>query len=181
MSDTSIATISKKNLIFLIGLMGCGKTFLANILSNEKGIDCIDLDKLIEKEEQSSVTDIFKNKGELVFRDLETKFLKECITSIRSLIVATGGGTPCFNDNIQLMNEKGITIWLDESIETIIERIKPCKFKRPLIADIDEENLTDYFEALHKARNPFYSQCQYKLIGKQITKENLSKIINQYV
>lgn len=181
MLNINSASAHHKKLFFLIGSMGCGKSFWADILSKEKGFHFIDLDKVIEAEANDTIANIFKTKGEAFFRSIETIQLEKIISNNDDTIIATGGGTACFNDNLKLMNSNGVTIWLNESIENIVERITPYKLTRPLIASIDNEQIYTYINSLLKDRIAYYSKCQYQLACNEINKSNLLKIINQNV
>ncbi len=179
MLDKSSAANQPPKLFFLIGLMGCGKSFWAEILSTENGFQVFDLDKTIEQEEKDSIVNIFKQKGETYFRNIETIQLKKTLLFNHPTIIATGGGTPCFNDNLQLMNSIGITIWLNESVENIVERITPQKLKRPLIENVENDQIRTYISSLLQDRMPYYSKCKFRLNSNEISKYNLLKIINQ--
>ena len=104
--------------IYLIGFMGSGKSTLGTLLSNSLNFNFIDTDKLIEKRNSMSISNIFKTKGELFFRNEETKIIKEII-KLKKTIVSTGGGMPCFNNNIETLNKYGKTIYLDYDIESL--------------------------------------------------------------
>src|SRR6516164_2312332 len=119
--------------IFLIGLMGSGKSFWARKLSATFGIPAFDLDTEIEKIENKTVAVIFAEKGEDYFRSKEKEVLKG-FADKQYFLLATGGGAPCFYDNMAWMNENGITIWIDEPIKIIAERLQKQKSHRPLIA-----------------------------------------------
>ena len=173
--------IQNTNLFFLIGSMGTGKTYWGSVIAEEKEINCIDLDTLIEHYLGMSIADIFETYGEIFFRAKETEVLIKIIASNKKAIIATGGGTACFNDNMKLMNDSGVTIWLNDSINKIIERIKPLKELRPLLKNIPNEQLYSYLQNLNNFRKPFYTQCKYQLNETQISTSEILKIINQYV
>jgi len=173
--------IQNTNLFFLIGSMGTGKTYWCSIIAEEKQINFIDLDTAIEQDLGMSVADIFETYGEIFFRAKETEVLIKIIASNKKAIIATGGGTACFNDNMKLMNDSGVTIWLNDSINKIIERIKPLKEVRPLLKNIPNEQLYSYLQNLNNFRKPFYAQCKYQLNETQISTSQILKIINQYV
>ena len=106
--------------IFLIGFMGCGKTTLGKKLAKHLNFNFIDLDRFIENKTVKSINVIFDEKGEQYFRDLEKESLNE-IYKMDNLVIATGGGTPCFSDNMQTMLEKGICIYLKMEAEDLAE------------------------------------------------------------
>jgi shikimate kinase len=120
--------------IFLLGMMGSGKSYWAQRIAEKEIIDWMDLDQEIEKETSLSIKEIFAAYGEEYFREKERDALHN-LSNYKNIIIATGGGTPCFHDNIQWMNEHGITIFIDEDVDTLVERLKKEKAHRPLIKD----------------------------------------------
>ncbi|NVO03809.1 MAG: shikimate kinase, partial [Bacteroidetes bacterium] len=118
--------------IFLIGFMGCGKSSFGKRLANKLGLSFVDLDIEIETSKGRSVSEIFALEGEKVFRCYETETLIQN-TEKDNLIISTGGGTPCFNENMDLINSKGISIYLKMSSESLLHRLVNSKKERPLI------------------------------------------------
>ena len=108
-------------IIFLLGFMGAGKTTIGRDLANSMNFKFIDLDEYIEKKENSTVFDIFNKKGEKHFRQLEHYSLKELIL-LNNIVIATGGGTPCFFDNISIMNKYGLTIYINVDYQTLLSK-----------------------------------------------------------
>ncbi len=146
--------------IFLIGYMGCGKSTLGRAVSRVTGIPFIDLDNYIEARFRMSVKEIFAARGEEGFRNIERNMLCE-IADFEDVIVACGGGTPCFFDNMEYMNEHGTTVFLNTPIDKLHERLMRGRHKRPLIADKTDEQLREFIiEALDK-RMEFYSKAQH--------------------
>ena len=127
---------------FLIGLPGAGKTTYGQKLSQATEILFIDLDEVIVSNAGKAITTIFEEEGEDYFRELERKLLQEVINSNDAFILATGGGTPCFFDNIELMKESGLTIFINTPIETIQKRVE-SDTARPLLRN---QNVGDLFE-----------------------------------
>lgn len=162
--------------IFLIGMMGSGKSHWCKKLAKKLKCGAYDLDFLIETYEDNTISEIFGKFGEAHFRKAEAKILRWFVEK-KSYVVATGGGTPCFLDNMQWMNKNGITIWIDESVEVLIERLKPEKDHRPLIKDLTDEELNHFLSAKIKEREPFYSQATYRLQDNKITDKSFDKII----
>ncbi len=148
--------------IYLMGFMGSGKTFLAKKVRQELNIPFYDLDQEIEKYYKNSIENIFKLKGEKFFRDLETKVLKSLVTYSPGM-VSLGGGTPCFNDNINFLNSDGITIFIDTPPELICSRLQKDKNKRPLLSNIKEnpKKLLEFVEYKLAERKPFYQQAKF--------------------
>lgn len=163
--------------IFLIGMMGSGKSFWCKQLSKKLACSGYDLDYLIEMNEKKSIADIFSSDGETYFRNAESKMLK-WVTEKQSFVLATGGGTPCFHDNMQWMNKHGITIWIDEAINILIERLKPEKTHRPLIKNLTDDELKDFLLKKLEERKPYYSQCKIHLQGNEINLQNILQLLN---
>ncbi|HEX5151143.1 MAG TPA: shikimate kinase [Parafilimonas sp.] len=163
--------------VFFIGLMGSGKTFWAHRLGAVLNIPAFDLDTEIEKAEGKPIAAIFAEKGETYFRGKENEILKS-FAGKNNFILSTGGGAPCFYDNIEWMNEHGITIWIDEPPATIAKRLQKEKLHRPLIAHVEDETLSDFFVRMREKRKSFYAKATYHLTGSPITEESLLKIIS---
>ena len=129
--------------IFLIGLPGSGKTTLAKELAAKLKLPYVDLDVEVEKAEMKTIPQIFKDKKENYFRKIESQILKSWTQSDSSFVMATGGGAPCFFDNLELMNQTGITIFLDVPTKEIARRISSQSDTRPLLLNLDFEQLKD--------------------------------------
>lgn len=156
--------------VFLIGYMGCGKSTLGRNVSIMTGIPFIDLDNYIETRYHATVREIFALHGEAGFREIEQRMLHE-VGEFEDVIIACGGGTPCFFDNMDYMNEAGTTVFLDTSLPKLHTRLMRGRHKRPLIADKDECQLREFIvEALEK-RRPFYSQAKINFKGDNLETE----------
>lgn len=131
------------NKIYLIGMMGAGKSYSASRLAKVMGVKHFDLDELIVNELQKTVRQIFQEDGEEFFREAEKNMLEK-ISKLDAFVLATGGGTPCFHENMQLMNKTGTTVWIDEPLEILYLRLKEGSMKRPLLADLDDEGLKTF-------------------------------------
>jgi shikimate kinase len=145
--------------IFLIGFMGSGKNYWGNLWAEKTGYDFVDIDELIEREQEKSIAEIFAEDGEDHFRNLETIALRS-LSNKSNIIIASGGGTPCFNDNISWMNENGTSVYLQSSPENILKRLVSEKEKRPLIKNLQDEELLFYITEKIKERDFFYSKAQ---------------------
>jgi len=166
--------------IFLLGMMGSGKSYWKQHLAKMLKTGGYDLDFIIEAQEEKTISEIFKEDGEEYFRETEAKLLR--LFGVKKIFVlATGGGTPCFHNNMKWMNEQGITIWIDEPFKVLIERLLKEKSHRPLISHLDEEGINEFLTNKYKERKPYYSQATYHLIGEEINLNNFKKIINQHV
>ena len=160
--------------VFLVGMPGSGKSRMAKFISSVTDLSYKDLDDEIERTEGKSIKEIFKNHGETYFRNKETEILKNIIEKNKNLIIATGGGTPCFNHNIDLINKSGLSIFLNTSLDVIVERISR-KNKRPLFKNKDVEETV---KKMFQERIKFYSKSKH-----HVTKNNRDKvlsIINSY-
>lgn len=146
-------------LIFLIGFMGSGKSYAARNLSELLQIPFVDTDKAIEAAEGMTVKEIFEQKGEAYFRNLERAYLSG-LSPDQSLIVATGGGMPCFFDNMQVMNRKGLTIFLNRSRERALAQLLKGIEKRPLLQDKNEEQIGAFYDEKLAERMPFYAEAE---------------------
>ncbi len=145
-------------LLFLIGFMGCGKSYIGRNLAPMLQYDYVDMDKFIEEQEQLSISEIFEQKGEAYFREQEHQFLLH-IDSTENKVISTGGGVPCFYNNMDLMNEKGLTIYLNRSKAVTITRLIKGQHKRPLIAQLSESELEKFYDERLAARAPFYERA----------------------
>lgn len=146
--------------IFLTGYMGSGKTTLGRALAAAIGIPFIDLDHYIEQRYRKTISQLFAEKGEEGFREIERKILHE-VGEFEDVIISTGGGTPCFFDNIEYMNEQGTTVYLDVPVERLFIRLSIARSKRPLIKEKNDEELMTFIEEQLAKRAPHYSKAQY--------------------
>lgn len=146
--------------IFLIGYMGSGKTTMGRSLSRFMNKEFIDLDLYIEARFRHSIKEIFAERGEEGFRKIERNMLHE-VAEFEDVIVACGGGTPCHFDNMDYMNERGITVLLQASHEALMRRltIPTAKSKRPIIANKSDEELSQFITEAIEARAPFYNRA----------------------
>jgi shikimate kinase len=161
--------------IFLIGFMGTGKSYWGKLWAEKTGIIFFDLDTLIEQEENKSVWEIFEQNGETDFREMETIMLHK-LAAQDNCIIACGGGTPCFNDNMAWMNENGITIHLQSAPGEILKNIMAEKGKRPLLKNFNEPQLRLFIEQKTAERAFIYSQAKIILQTSQLTPGYLSAL-----
>lgn len=153
--------------IFLIGYMGSGKTTLGRAFARETGLDFIDLDGYVEERLHKTVSEIFAEQGENGFREVERRLLHEA-GEFENVVIACGGGTPCFFDNMDYMNHAGDTVFLDVSPEVLFRRLKVAKAKRPLLAGKPDEELMETIVQGLGHRLPFYTQARYRLSGERL-------------
>jgi shikimate kinase len=165
--------------IFLIGMMGSGKShWLKQMAKWNKSVG-YDLDALIEMNEEKTIAEIFNEDGEAYFRKVESKILR-WFKEKKKYIVATGGGTACAQENMDWMKKEGIVIWLDESVDVLVKRLSTEKAHRPLIADLSDHELAAFLEQKLVERHPFYKQADYRLTSDQIHESGLKKLIQKH-
>jgi shikimate kinase len=166
------------NTIFLIGYMGVGKSSLGKKLANKLNLPFLDTDELLEQKFGFSIADYFVKNGEQAFR-LEEKDLLEQ-NDFNNTIVATGGGLPCFYDNMEVMNEKGITIFLNRPAKELYQRLVNAKKQRPLIKELKEDDLLDFITNQLNDRLPYYEKATFILDRKnQSVEEIIARISNR--
>ena len=153
--------------IFLIGYMGAGKTTLGKAFARAMGLTFIDLDWYIAERFHKTIRELFTERGEEEFRNLERRMLHE-VAEFEDVVISVGGGTPCFFDNVEFMNMAGETVYLDVNIQVLFRRLKVAKQQRPLLdGKTDEELLLFIQEALQK-RLPFYSRAKHVFNGEML-------------
>lgn len=156
--------------IFLIGYMGCGKSTLGRNVGRLSGVEFIDLDKYIETRFHANIRDIFASRGEEGFRSIERSLLHE-VGEFDNVIVACGGGTPCFFDNMDYMNEAGTTVYLDTSLAKLHTRLMRGRHKRPLIAGKSDTELMEFIVGALAERMPFYSKARERFVSDLLDDE----------
>jgi len=147
--------------IILLGYMGSGKTSVGKKLAKKVFVPFYDLDQYIESKEGETIANIFEKKGEIYFRKIEHKYLKEFLNEKDEYILSLGGGTPCYAGNMNaILDQQGVTsIYLQASIPTLKERISKNKKKRPLVASLDDEKLSEFIAKHLFERRNFYEQA----------------------
>lgn len=151
--------------IFLCGFMGCGKSTHGKKIARILKKPFIDLDKYIQEKENKTVQFVFDNEGENEFRKLESKYLKEIIELNDESIVSLGGGTVCFNNNIELIKNNGVLVYIQMPAEALAERLQKSKQKRPLLKNVTVENLPGFIENKLRERDKFYLQADIIVNG----------------
>jgi shikimate kinase len=149
---------NKHKNIYLVGFMGSGKSHMGKLLAKSTQRNLVDLDSLIEKEEGMSIAQIFEKGGEELFRQLEQKYLHST-ADLEHSIIATGGGAPCFFDNMDFMNQHGLTVFLKTPVPILVKRLKWGKDHRPLIAQKSNKELAVFIENKLAERNFYYEQA----------------------
>ena len=161
--------------------MGSGKTLVSKELSVLNNFKIFDLDTEISKQNNRSITEIFKEKGEIFFRKTEKEVLEKILSSEKNIILSLGGGTPCYYNNIDSINEKTISVFLKTNVKTLAQRLSSEKDKRPLIQNISNEDLPEFIAKHLFERNPFYNQAKItintdNLSAREIAEEILTQI-----
>ena len=167
----------KAKKIILIGYMASGKTTLGKLLANKLNIPFIDVDSKIEELEETTISEIFLNKGERTFRLMETDFLKN-YNFPESFVLSTGGGMPCFNDNMKLLNALGTTFYLKRPVKELVNRLVSAKEKRPLVEGKSIEELEAFITDTLIIRSPFYESSKFVLNRENQTVEEIIDCLN---
>lgn len=150
--------------IFLIGFMGSGKTTVGKKLASQMGYLFMDMDRVIEEESHTTISRIFDEKGEDEFRRLEHELIRR-IVQMDNVVISTGGGVPCFHNNMELINKNGLSIYLKMKSEDLLKRLKGSKYERPLIRDLSPSELDQYITEKLKEREPHYLKSKYVVDG----------------
>lgn len=167
-------------LIFLIGYMGCGKSSLGQPLSRLMNYSFIDLDSTIERVCEMKIEDIFAQFGEEYFRKEERRQLIELCETSENCVISTGGGTPCYNDNMEIMKRYGLTVYINLEKNILISRLLSSKKKRPLIQSMTEEELREFVGNSLASREPIYNQSEINITGRNIKPYDISLFIASY-
>jgi shikimate kinase len=164
--------------IYLVGFMGCGKSTVGKKLANKLGFDFIDLDSFVEEQAGSTIEKLFKVSGEDVFRKFERNCLR-VISQKTNQVISTGGGTPCFFDNMEVINSTGMSVYLKMSAETLFSRLKQSNQQRPLLKDMNDEELKAFIIRKLEERESFYSKAQFKVKAKDLNVEELADFLKK--
>ena len=146
--------------IFLTGYMGAGKTTLGKAFARQMNIPFIDLDWYIEERFHKTVGELFTERGETGFRELERNMLHE-VAEFENVVISTGGGAPCFYDNMDFMNRTGKTVFLDVHPDVLFRRLRVAKQQRPILQGKEDDELKAFIVQALEKRAPFYHQAQY--------------------
>lgn len=153
--------------VFIIGYMASGKTTFGRALARQLGREFIDLDFYIRQRFRKTIPEIFASQGEEEFRRIERRMLHE-VGEFENVVIACGGGTPCFFDNMEYMNSRGLTVRLEASVQRIVTRLLLTPGRRPLTENLSDEELVKFVtDHLHE-REPFYSEAQISFNGENL-------------
>jgi shikimate kinase len=163
--------------IFLIGLMGSGKSFLGKKISQSVSLPFIDLDVEIENQEGQPISKIFSTKGKDYFRTIEAAALRKS-NEAKEFVMATGGGTPCFHDNMNFIKQNGISIFLDTPVKQILKRLnEKQKSQRPLLQDVPQDEIEKTLERMLEDRLPYYEKAHFIVNGYSITALEILQLV----
>ncbi|WP_148371903.1 shikimate kinase [Bacteroides bouchesdurhonensis] len=153
--------------IFLTGYMGAGKTTLGKAFARKLNIPFIDLDWYIEERFHKTVGELFKERGEAGFRELERNMLHE-VAEFENVVISTGGGAPCFFDNMEFMNRAGKTVFLDVHPDILFRRLRIAKQQRPILQGKQDDELKAFIVQALERRSSFYTQAQYVFNAEEL-------------
>lgn len=171
--------------IFVIGYMASGKTTFGKALAEELKVRFIDLDDYISTSEGKTIRELFRDNGEQGFRELERSRLREVVNQEGNKVIACGGGTPCFSDNMAFLNDNGVTIFLETSTPVLIRRLQEESESRPLIAGKTNDEIEEYVLNQLCERLPHYMEAKLKWHGDDLETQkeiddNVSSFISSY-
>jgi len=159
--------------------MGVGKTTIGKQLASMLGLTFMDLDHIIELKHKKSVSEIFQNEGEAAFRGMERQFLREIIENYDNFLLSTGGGTPCFYENMEDMNAAGITIYLEMDHKSLAYRLQHAKEQRPLIKGMKPGELEVFVQDHLAQRVEFYREAKVITSAFGFNKIKLESLVDQ--
>ncbi|HEV7781763.1 MAG TPA: shikimate kinase [Chitinophagaceae bacterium] len=162
--------------IFLIGFMGSGKTHWGRLLSQKLGIPFFDLDEQVTEHAGKSIPEIFKSEGEEQFRLKEKDVLHIITESHESFVMACGGGSPCYFNNIEYMNQAGTTVWINSPLDVLYNRLLGEKTKRPLIKELSDDQLKSFIYKKFADRKIYYEQADMVVDEEPV---ELDQLINK--
>ena len=168
--------------LVLMGYMGCGKSALGKRLAQVKSLTFIDLDDYIQSNEKTTISQFFENQGELKFRQIERFYLEKLLSEYSQAIISLGGGTPCYFDNIDFVNQKEeiVSFYLKTAPDTLAQRLFDQKDHRPMIAHLDSKQELVKFIAKHLfERIPFYNKAQHHISTDHQSIDNLVNEIDE--
>ena len=161
--------MKQQQTLVLVGMPGSGKSTLGKALAQKLEMDFMDLDVLLEAAEGCTIPQLFESKGEHYFRQRESELLKKVLNSSDPLVLATGGGTPCFFDNMQYIQQQAISIYLNVSWSLLAARLSQQPGQRPLLQGLSADALADSLQEKFGWRIPFYEQATHQLAVEEIT------------
>jgi len=173
--------VEDKKLLFICGFMSAGKTTHGKKVAKNIGYHFIDLDQYTEKKYGRAITELFAEVGEDEFRNIETTSLIECINDNQKTVIALGGGTPCFNNNSELLSKSGQLIYLKMDAEALLKRVFGIKANRPLLADQEEKDMLPYIEDLLQKRAPFYEKANLTVYHNNLQEDEFKATVLNFI
>ena len=168
------------NRIYLIGYMGSGKTTVGRSLAEKLNFQFVDIDYFIENRQRKTINEIFSEKGEEAFRLMENMVLKE-VATFENVVISTGGGTPCFYDNMEIMNKTGFTVYLKVSSGELAKRLDICKNNRPLLKNKTPHEMVAFILKSLEKREFYYNQAKLVFDAEQIDVDNIVNHLINYI
>lgn len=166
--------------IVFVGYMGSGKTTIGKMLAKDLNIKFLDLDEYIEKNEGNTIKAIFSEKGEVYFRKKEFQYLSELLDSNQDFVLSTGGGTPCYGNNMKTILAASFNVfYVKVSISELVFRLSNQKESRPLIKNINLEDLPEFIGKHLFERSFYYNQAPHIAVGDAKSPEKLSSEIKE--
>lgn len=165
-------------IIVLLGYMASGKSTIGRFLSARTYVPFVDLDEYIEERERKTISKIFEEHGDIYFRTIEHKYLKELLHTKKDCIISLGGGTPCYAGNMDIIakNENTKAIYLQASIQTVITRLHKNKANRPIVANLNKEELQEFVAKHLFERSYFYNQANLTI---KIDDKSIQEIVTE--
>lgn len=156
--------------------MGSGKSTVGRQLAAQLQYEFVDLDQLIEQQEQLTVSQLFAMQGESHFRQVEARHLR-LLAAYENLVVATGGGCPCYLNNMDWMNTHGITVYLEAPVKLLADRLEKEKEKRPLLQGKSSEELYGFIQQLLRERMTYYSAARFIVPAASLSGRKLAEVL----
>jgi shikimate kinase len=165
--------------IFLVGYMGSGKTRTGKLLAKAMNYGFMDMDELFEERYRITIQDFFRKYDEEAFRKLEHQLLSETILS-DNVVYSMGGGTPCFYDNMEMLKQYGLTVYIKMPAPALFRRLKESKKQRPVLHRLDSDDLLLHIQSQLAARDPFYSKAELTVDGINLNIIELAQMIRNH-
>jgi shikimate kinase len=162
--------------IYLVGFMGSGKSTAGKNLAVLLNWEFIDLDEMVEKSAGATIPEIFQKEGEDYFRKMESEMLDR-FKSSENVVISTGGGAPCYNDNMSFMLNTGLTIYLKMTPDQLFDRLAGATDLRPLVKNFDNDQLRGFIEEKLKMREEWYSMAEVTVDGMDLDANTLLSLI----
>jgi len=163
-----------------MGMPGSGKTTIGKKLAKLMNYEFLDLDQYIEKKENRSINDVFRDQGEDYFRLIETKSIIEISTLNKNIFISLGGGTPCYNNNITLLLKNGLCVYIRANEKLLLNRLENAKSQRPLFWGLTKQEIENKLKLLIKVRSPFYEKSHLTIEAGAIQEKQVLELIKTH-